>query len=350
MGGVCLLVWSLLAAPSLRRAAEASPLGLRRTAALTVLRPLARLSAFVSLDRVGRKVDAALGRAHQAAPGGELGQSPPEGLASPGTSLVSPPQPGVSGSPGLNPGQEGQGKPLAAVPRPTVARKLRVLVVGDSVGADLAIGVGRLIDGRRDFVLKVDARQSTGLARPDYFNWESQVGLDLRSFKPDLVVAMFGANDDQNLLVNGHGLVLGSPDWREAYGRRVGRIMSEVTGSGHHLMWVGMPPMKETSFSGIMRMLNGIVHQQASGRPGVRYLDSWPLLDNKNGRYAAYLPNASGQEELLRQPDGVHLTADGGARVADALFAAIRGLWQSSPPPASPSPAVSASRASTSAP
>jgi hypothetical protein len=210
-------------------------------------------------------------------------------------------------------------------------------VVGDSIGDDLAIGLGRLLSDRPGFVTKVDARQATGLARPDYFDWTSQVGLDVRSFKPDVVVAMFGANDAQSFLLNGHGVRLGSEEWREVYGRRVGRIMSEVTGKGRHILWVGMPPMKSTSFSNTMRTLNGIYRQQAARHLGAQYIDAWPVLSDGSGGYSAYLPNGAGQEELLRAPDGVHLTAAGGARLAQSVFAAMRDLWQASPTP-SPSP------------
>lgn len=344
VGSICLVLWSILAAPALRRAAEASPLGARRTAALAILRPLARLSALVGLDRVDRGAEVALGRS-PATPAEDLtGEPPPEGLASPGPSpfpIGPSTRPGASGSTG---GTTGAG-PVAAgpsqspgpVPHPTTDRRLRVLVVGDSIGDDLAIGLGRLLSDKPDFVTKVDARQATGLARPDYFDWDEQVSLDVRSFKPDVVVAMFGANDAQSFLVGGHGVRLGSDEWREVYGRRVGRIMSDVTGKGRHILWVGLPPMKSTSFSSTMRMLNGVYREQAARHLGAQYIDAWPVLSNGNGGYAAYLPNSAGQEELLRAPDGVHLTAAGGARLAQAVFAAMRALWQASPTP-SPSP------------
>src|SRR4029453_3023166 len=62
LGLVCFGLWSLLAAPGLKRSAEASPVGVRRTASLAVLRPLARISAFLSLDRLGREADRLLDR------------------------------------------------------------------------------------------------------------------------------------------------------------------------------------------------------------------------------------------------------------------------------------------------
>src|SRR6266516_8140804 len=54
LGLVCFGLWSVLAAPTLKRTAEGSPLGLRRTASLILLRPMARLSSLLSLDRIGR--------------------------------------------------------------------------------------------------------------------------------------------------------------------------------------------------------------------------------------------------------------------------------------------------------
>src|SRR5204862_5306929 len=115
----------------------------------------------------------------------------------------------------------------------------------------------------------------------------------------------------------------------------------------------GMPPMRSTSFSATMRMLNGIYQAQAAARPGVVYIDPWPVLSGANGHYSAYLPNGSGDEELVRQPDGVHLTVAGDVRLAAAVFDVLRALWYppaSTPPPApspSPSPAGSPSPSAT---
>ncbi|HEX2089469.1 MAG TPA: hypothetical protein VHI54_05990, partial [Actinomycetota bacterium] len=62
IGFVCFGLWLVAAGPALLRTAEASPLGIRRTAALVVLRPAARVSAFFGLDRLGAGIDRALGR------------------------------------------------------------------------------------------------------------------------------------------------------------------------------------------------------------------------------------------------------------------------------------------------
>src|SRR5262245_6883740 len=47
---VCLVLWTMLASPILERSAEAGPIGARRTAALTLLRPLVAFSDTVFLS------------------------------------------------------------------------------------------------------------------------------------------------------------------------------------------------------------------------------------------------------------------------------------------------------------
>src|SRR5439155_4494614 len=121
IGLMCFLVWALLAAPALRRAAETSPLGARRTAALVVLRPLSRITALLGLDRLGGTADRVLGRKD-------------EGPAIP-PAAPTPNHPLPTGGPALAP----------LLPSPTAADPLTVLVVGDSLGADLAQGMSRLL-------------------------------------------------------------------------------------------------------------------------------------------------------------------------------------------------------------
>ncbi|HJP64681.1 MAG TPA: DUF459 domain-containing protein, partial [Actinomycetota bacterium] len=313
IGLVCFALWTLLAAPALRRSAETSPLGIRRTASLVVLRPLSRISALLGIDRLGDVADRALGRTN-AAPG------------------IPPPAP-----PAAHPIPTGPSPSLAPLlPVPTRANPLTVLVVGDSLGADLAQGMSRLLSEKGTFRPREDTRESTGLARPDYFNWPYQVAIDISERRPDVVVAMFGGNDNQNFLVGDHGVVFGSREWRQIYGTRVGRLMDLVTKSGRPMIWVGLPVMKDPGRSKQMRILNSVYAEQAARHPGVSYVDSYRLFSSPRGGYAAYLRDADGHLEQVREGDGIHLTVGaGGARLADAVFQAMRALWRV---PATPLP------------
>jgi hypothetical protein len=216
------------------------------------------------------------------------------------------------------------------VHRPTRALPLRVLAVGDSIGEDLAIGLARALSGRQSFVLKTDARQATGLARPDYFDWAYQLEADMSHFRPDVVVAAFGANDGQSFLAGGHGVQIGTSEWRRIYRRRAGAVMAEVTASGRPLIWVGMPPMASHRLSQNMSMINGLVRAEASRHAEVFYVDSWRLFAGSGGAYSAYLSSPSGKQQLVRTSDGIHLTAAGLDRLAIAVVRVMATLWKSS--------------------
>jgi len=188
--------------------------------------------------------------------------------------------------------------------------------------------MSRLLSGRDAFVLRADARQSTGLARPDYFNWPYQVGLDLAANRPGAVVAMFGANDPQGLLGGDHPIPFGNPEWKAEYRRRVRALMDQITVTGRPLLWVGMPPMGDPRRSQQMRMLNVIFRSEALAHPGVVWVDSWHLFVDEDGRYSAYLPDVSGRETLVRTADGVHLTPTGYDRLAGEVFRSLTTLWR----------------------
>ena len=331
------LLWGLLAAPSLRRSAESAPLGIRRTAALAVLRPLSRASSVLGLDRLESAVDRGLGRTQTRKAIPPLTGNPRldpikllTGMMRPDPTRSPPkgPDPGVRPPPTTFPSKADPVITGPFVHRPTKAHPLRVLAVGDSVGEDLATGLARALSGRKSFALYADARQSTGLARPDYFDWPYQVAMDLGNFRPDVVVAAFGANDGQSFLAGGRAVRLGTPEWRRIYRQRAGRIMAEVTASGRPVIWVGMPPMAGRGLSRNMLMIDGLVRAEARQHAGVLYVDSWELFSGPGGGYSAYLPNTSGDQELVRTSDGIHLTAAGLDRMAAEVMRVMAYLWK----------------------
>ena len=68
-------------------------------------------------------------------------------------------------------------------------------------------------------------RESTGLARPDYFDWTAQLRVDVQRFRPDIIVAMLGGNDFQDLVVPGRPSVrrFWVDQWNALYRQRVSR-------------------------------------------------------------------------------------------------------------------------------
>ena len=341
IGAVCFGLWLLAAAPALLRTAEASPLGIRRTAALVVLRPVARISAFIALDRLGRGIDGLLGRRKETKPR----TPPPIPVRSPflEPSRVAPLRPkartSISKAPAVTAAPLAQYAEVGpailrarnpfALPPPTKRNPLRVVTIGDSVAWDLGNAFARLAADRGAFRVRIDAHVSTGLARQDFFDWPYHIAVGVRDYRPDVVVALFGVNDAGNgFFVGGRGVPFGTAEWKAGYQKRVVKVMKMITKSGRPVIWVGMPIVAERWRANAVRTLNDIFRTEARKHRGVVYLDAWKLFADRNGGYTAYLPTRSGGKVQVRQPDGVHLTMSGGDRLAKEVHDVMSRFWR----------------------
>lgn len=291
---VALLGWTLLAAPDLRRAAEAQPPGARRTAALAVLAPFAWVARTSGLAVLAEGAARALGRV-------------PTGVGAP---LVPPDDlPTVSTPPNATPSPPPRTDTPIRTPSPR--DRLRVAVVGDSLAAGLGYFAERVFRPGLVDVTK-QGRISTGLARPDYFDWPAALRRIVRAFRPDLVIVMIGENDQQFLRTRS-GTVeaeLGSPGWAPAYEMRVEGFAQTATARGAHVIWVGLPVERDASRWPFLRRQNAIFERVAGRLPNVAFLDAWDLFDRPDGSYTAYL-RKGGRVELVREADSVHFTPAG---------------------------------------
>jgi hypothetical protein len=288
---VCLLLWAFLFAPAMKRAAEASPPGARRTVALDVLGPLTAISNALQVTKVTDAVERALGRDPDVAPGGQI-EIPPE------------PIPSDTGG-GQTPSAKGP------IREPTATDKLRVVVVGDSLAAGLGTYVERVL---KPSLVRVSrqGRISTGLSRPDYFNWFSAMRLIVDNFDPDLVIVMLGENDNQALQTPGGQtyVPVGTYAWPAAYERRVLKFMRTATASGARVVWVGLPNVRDAGRVELLQRQNALFRDAATQVKNVAFFDTWTAFSTPSGGYTAYYRNGN-TVELIRESDGVHFNSTG---------------------------------------
>jgi uncharacterized protein len=307
---VGLFVWLVLAAPSLRRAAEASPIGARRTVALAFLRPLSSVSQFLQLDHVHNAIARAIGR------------DPSE---EPGAAAIAP-VPVASPEPQRTAGRNDDAQ--APLPAPTREDPLRLVVIGDSFASGVGSAMGRALNPR---LVQVESRGviSTGLTRPDYFNWPANLREIVDRFRPGVVVVMLGGNDAQTMTVpGGRPIPLSEQDaWRRTYAERVRELVSTATEGGSRIVWIGLPPMRDINRDHQAHRLDDIYRDVASSIPGAAYVNSLDLFARPGGGYSAYLPDEGGKEQLVREGDGEHFTSLGYDWVADAVVAALERNW-----------------------
>ena len=313
LGVAAFAVWFLLYAPTLQHNAQVSPVGTRRTVSLDVTGPVAAVSRALQLSHIvsitGRGSGLAAGRTA-------------------GGLTVAGPRPGGQPAGGSRPSPERTPKKGGTAPTtpttvppnpkdPTAANPLRVLIVGDSIGIDLGDALQPDLAQTGVVSAALDGRVSTGLTRPDYFNWPAELTADLKSQDPQVVVIMIGANDAQDFL-GPPDVPYTSPEWNTLYAQRVAQFMQIAQSGGATVVWVGMPPMQNPGLNAQMSDVNAVVQQQAAKtHPPVTYLSTDRSLGTAQGGYTAFVTNGAGQVVNVRTPDGTHLTP-GGGQVAGA--------------------------------
>ena len=305
IGTIALVLAALFNADSLYATAHRQPFGWKRTVLTNLAGPVRSLSSTLRLNQPRERIETAIGR-EPAASGGPVEE----------VTVTTVPR-------------ESAPTTTAPLRQPTEAEPLRLWVGGDSMAQDFGAAVERVASSRGTFTPTLDYRISTGLSRPDYFNWPVHLRDDVLPTDPEVMVVVFGANDAQPLEVDGTVRQVRDPEWQAEYRRRVGTTMDLLRSAHRRVIWVGQPRMRSSDFDHRMGILDDIYAAEAKKRPWIRFVDSRPVLAGEDGGYAAYLPGDDGQPELARQGDGIHLSRFGADRLADAVFDVIDGEMDS---------------------
>ena len=303
---------ALLNARTLANAAKDQPVGLKRDVLVALTKPITGISSLLRLDKPRELVDAALGRSSQE-------QSDVHHRPNSGGHHTATPTPGASGS-------------ASATPRPawTPSKhdKLALWVGGDSMAMVFGQSLVAMSQQTRVIDAVLDYHVSSGLSRPDFFDWPKRLRAEMTSYDPDVAVALFGANDAQGVEYQGKVLKFDTPEWIALYHERVGAAMDILIGKQHRpVWWVGMPISRLSDYNYNLMVLNKVYGDEARKRPEVRYVDSWTMFADKNGNYTDYLRGLSGTTELMRQSDGIHWTRAGGDLLAKAVLDQVEAHW-----------------------
>ena len=272
---LCLLLMALLSSKQMVESAERMPFGTKRDLALHVAHGVDRVSAFLSLDRPRRILVDLTDHGDDDAGGASAPVTvPPTPTIVPGT--TAPPAAVTTTT-----------LPVATKPVISPDRQLRLYVGGDSMARELGESLldkadSGLVDTELDF------RISSGLARPDYYNWPAHLQeVVAEDEPPDAAVVLFGANDGQNLERDGDVLDFGGAGWLDEYHLRVGQTMDVLYADFRTVYWVGMPICSRRRVLGA----------HAGGEPGVRRGGGQAAL----GALRRHLPAVRRRERQLRR-------------------------------------------------
>jgi len=181
-------------------------------------------------------------------------------------------------------------------------------------------------------------RYSTGLARPDYFDWPGRIAERLETGDPDAIVVMLGGNDGQAMSAASEVLVRESEEWIAEYRARAKAMAAVMASKGAEVFWIGLPVMRNRGMHRRAQLMNAAYAQAAADIESVQYVDIWDLFADDEGRYTKHLKDPDGIRRVARGNDGVHFSRGGTRRLAgrlDAVFAQTWDLdaWSDAVPP-----------------
>jgi hypothetical protein len=219
-----------------------------------------------------------------------------------------------------------------ALPTSTLPQILKIeppyniLIAGDSFVVE---GFGPALE--KELILYKDTNvyrkglYSTGISRPDYFNWNEEMKRLINLHNPNVAVVVFGLNDAQDQRTVDKKIIhYGTSEWNVEYGKRVDEILDILTENKISVYWVGLPNARSQSFSDKMEKLNLIFEAECQKYSDCVYFSTWELLLDSNGQYSDYLPDGTGKMQPVRRTDGIHPKGYGTEILVGALISQMK--------------------------
>lgn len=225
---------------------------------------------------------------------------------------------------------------LAAV-RPAAAdapEPLRVLLVGSS---SIKGALGNVLESTLRQWSDVEVSRvgvgSSGLARPDFYDWVAEMERLKAEIQPHVIVINIGANDAQGVWTPKGWIRWGHPAWREAYAERVDAILQMTR--GRRVFWVGPPNMRNAMFSHRLQEISAIIEGEVDKQEHARFVDAYALTSDENGAYVEEFVDFQGGTIPSRTVDGIHYTRRGAfliaAKILSPLAAEVRDARAEAP-------------------
>jgi hypothetical protein len=212
---------------------------------------------------------------------------------------------------------------LGAKARPPRPLKT-LLVTGDSLAMPLDLHVARKLAGKGVRVLR-EPHIGTGVSKSGFVDWGKLSGQQVKRDKPDAIVVFIGANEGFDLKgAGGREVRCCGPDWAAIYSFRVRRMMNTYRQRGAaRVYWLTLPLPRDRVRQEVAHAVNAAIDvASVPYRSSARVLDMEPIF-TPGERYRDAM-SVGGREQIVRDPDGIHLNDRGAELAAGVVLDAVR--------------------------
>ena len=199
---------------------------------------------------------------------------------------------------------------------PTMPANIKVVAIGSSTMKGALAPMLRRLTKKQKLDIKIDnkAKSSTGLARPDFFDWHKRAKQIAKKGRPDIWLVSMGTNDYQAVR-EGKKTWHRPPSqaWKDAYAARVRGLLEIMSGPDRKsaIVYIGSTPFKSSGARRIGPKLNEIVKQEIAkfDGPAVFYNIFSLAADAKNNpREHVKAPQSRRKVVKLLGEDNTHMT------------------------------------------
>ncbi|MBQ3239658.1 MAG: DUF459 domain-containing protein [Akkermansia sp.] len=199
------------------------------------------------------------------------------------------------------------------------AQPIRILLTGDSLMESLGPQMQKAMEGYENISLIPIGKRSTGLSRPDFYNWPEVLEQNLREHHPHIVIMWVGTNDPQGI----YGQTgLGEPcsrEWLKAYTYKLIEIARLCQKYHARLIFMGPPVMDEEPLDTQLLKITDIMRRTCKHYK-LGFVDTRPLLADSQGKYVHRAKMPDGRVADIRWKDRTHITGDGNILIMNKLL------------------------------
>jgi len=198
-------------------------------------------------------------------------------------------------------------------------KPLKIMIMGDSmIQEDLGIFLENQLT-KLGFATKRVAKYSTGLTNRKYFDWEAYAQKQLIEYNPEVAIAMFGANDGQNI-TGRDGLLhrYGTAGWNDSYAQNVRAFLQVNSKLVKKFYLFGHPIAGNPEFREKLGRINSIFESVSAEFSNVVFVKTWDRFA-VNGNYSAVIADKNGFRSRVKYDDGVHVNGQGSKIMFEVL-------------------------------
>lgn len=197
-----------------------------------------------------------------------------------------------------------------------------LFIFGDAFAGGLWAGLNRIAKNHPRLKINGRYREGSGLARPNIYDWKTRLPRTLENREIDIALVFIGANDAQDMRVNGQYLVFNSPEWKAAYTANVETMMTQLKEKNIAVYWLEQAPVAQEVLDFRLQTISKI-HRQLAAKHGIRFVELRASFTTSDGKFTKTGADIYGNIARLRTHNGIRFIKAGNNKLASIVLQQI---------------------------